>query len=576
MSMNELNRTLEPLVGAATARPRLQFSATTLALTLALCVSALVFLVLRPRLGIDDANITLIYARNIATGHGFVYFPGGERVEGSTSLAWTLLCAAAFAVSSRPLLLLFALSAALALVAILAGLELARRASPKSSALQFAALFLLASPAFFAWTTDTLMDLSLWSAAICGSLLLAVSAPTRRRWLGLSLGLILVVLSRPEGMLLAPVLLFVSFVSSALWQRGVKRAARMTLPVGLVVLATIVGLLVFRLQYFGYPVPNTYYVKVGNDPLFTAFRGIGYTAQFLLGNPAYLLAGFATLYVYRNDLPLAVSALRRDNSGESVVAPEAIARLGLSVLSIVGVALPLVEGRDHFVAGRMLQPFVPLFCALMGFQVTELLRDAVRRNVLVGLAAAVLFGWTRFMVADASGFKHELEIATDGRIVGQQLSEHIEAGVPLPTIGVVTAGGTAFAYPGRTLDLLGLNWLRMAHASRERYGAPGHASFSAKVFWSEPASIMVPKLRARMPYDAGDACSKFENRVLDGLFSSKRFRAEYQGFWFAIPEGQIVAYARHDWLRKHRVRDARELDWPTDPAEQTRCSCALH
>jgi hypothetical protein len=445
--------------------------------------------------------------------------------------------------------------------------------------LLFAALFLLASPAFFAWTSDTLMDLSLWSAAICGSLLLAVSAPTRRRWLGLSIGLIVVVLSRPEGMVLAPVLLFVGFVSSALWQRGVQRAARMTLPVGLVVVATIVGLFVFRLHYFGYPVPNTYYVKVGDDPLFTAFRGIGYTTQFLLGNPAYLLAGFAALYVYRNDLPLALRALRRDNMGESVVAPEAIARLGLSVISVVGVALPLVEGRDHFVAGRMLQPFVPLFCALMGFQVTELLRDAeryaVRRNVLLGLAAAVLFGWTRFMVADASGFKHELEIATEGRIVGQQLSEHIDAGVPLPTIGVVTAGGTAFAYPGRTLDLLGLNWLRMAHASRERYGAPGHASFSAKVFWSEPASIMVPKLRTRMPHDAGDACSKFENRVLDGLFSSKRFRATYQGFWFAIPEGQIVAYAHRDWLLKHRVRDAHELDWPTDPREQTRCSCAV-
>jgi hypothetical protein len=79
-----------------------------------------------------------------------------------------------------------------------------------------------------------------------------------------------------------------------------------------------------------------------------------------------------------------------------------------------------------------------------------------------------------------------------------------------------------------------------------------------------------------MPHDAGDACSKFENRVLDGLFSSKRFRAEYQGFWFAIPEGQIVGYARRDWLRKHRVRDARELDWPTDPGAQTRCSCAVH
>jgi arabinofuranosyltransferase len=401
---------------------------------------------------------------------------------------------------------------------------------------------------------------------------LAVSAPTRRRWLGLSMGLIVVVLSRPEGMLVAPVLLFVGFVSSALWAApSVRRAALSALPVGLVVLATIVGLVVFRLRYFGYPVPNTYYVKVGNDPFFTAFRGLGYTAQFLLGNPAYLLTGFAALQVYRSDLPLALRALRRGSSGEPPIAPEAIARLGLSVISLMGVALPLLEGRDHFVAGRMLQPFVPLFCALMGFQVAELLRDAqgyaVRRNVLVGLAAAVLFGWTRFMVSDAFGFKRELELASHGRIIGQQLLEHLDARTQLPTLGVVTAGGMAFTYPGRTLDLIGLNWLRMAHASRQRYGAPGHASFSAKVFWSEPASIMVPKLRARLPHDASEACTRFENRVLDGLFLSPRFRAAYQAFGFAIPEGQIVAYARRDWLQTHRVRDARRLDWPTDPAE---------
>lgn len=35
----------------------------------------------RPCIGVDDANITLVYARNLSRGHGFVYTPGGERVE---------------------------------------------------------------------------------------------------------------------------------------------------------------------------------------------------------------------------------------------------------------------------------------------------------------------------------------------------------------------------------------------------------------------------------------------------------------------------------------------------------------
>ena len=43
---------------------------------------------------IDDAFITFRYARNLASGNGLV-FNLGERVEGATSLSWTLLLAAA-------------------------------------------------------------------------------------------------------------------------------------------------------------------------------------------------------------------------------------------------------------------------------------------------------------------------------------------------------------------------------------------------------------------------------------------------------------------------------------------------
>ena len=41
--------------------------------------------------GTDDANIYLVYMRNLANGHGFVYNIGGERVEGCSSFLWTLI-----------------------------------------------------------------------------------------------------------------------------------------------------------------------------------------------------------------------------------------------------------------------------------------------------------------------------------------------------------------------------------------------------------------------------------------------------------------------------------------------------
>ena len=43
-----------------------------------------------PRQGVDDADITLVYATNLGQGHGFVYNQGGERVEGFTSALWTV------------------------------------------------------------------------------------------------------------------------------------------------------------------------------------------------------------------------------------------------------------------------------------------------------------------------------------------------------------------------------------------------------------------------------------------------------------------------------------------------------
>ena len=42
----------------------------------------------------DDQMISMRYARNLAEGHGLVWNPGGEHVEGYTNFGWTLVMAA--------------------------------------------------------------------------------------------------------------------------------------------------------------------------------------------------------------------------------------------------------------------------------------------------------------------------------------------------------------------------------------------------------------------------------------------------------------------------------------------------
>lgn len=50
-------------------------------------------------IGIDDANIFKVYAQNLSNGFGFVFQPGGERVEGFTSLLFVLLLSLLYSIT---------------------------------------------------------------------------------------------------------------------------------------------------------------------------------------------------------------------------------------------------------------------------------------------------------------------------------------------------------------------------------------------------------------------------------------------------------------------------------------------
>jgi hypothetical protein len=555
------------------ARKRLFF----LSLLLTAFMSALLLSWLRPRHGIDDADITLVYARNIALGHGYVYFPGGERVEGSTSLSWTLLCALLFWAGAHSLWPLFLLSIGFALVATLVGLELARCAGGDDGAdasTLYAACLLVACPSFFVWNSCTLMDVALWSASVCSATWAIVSPTRSARW-ALPIALLVLVSSRPEGLLLAPAMLALGALGNFLRGAGWRDALKALLPAALATLLASAGLLAFRLWYFADPVPNTYYAKVGDDRVYTALHGCRYVLLFLLRNPLHLAAALAALAVLRRD---GAAAWARCRSGGPALSSDAVVRLSLTFVLSVALLLPLIEGEDHFVAYRMMQPFVPLSCALLGSEAWRWLRIArVRKRLfLLGASIFVLFGWTRLFAFEAQGFRKELGLAESGRLLAERLEQRLDPARPLPTIGVTMAGGIAFGYHGRVLDLLGLNWRKMAHASRDRHGRPGHASFSTPVFWSEPASLVLPRFRAEAPRDVCDLYSAWENEILHGLLTSDAFRRAYVGVSLLAPEGHLIAYARRDWLEQNALWGARRLEWPPGGALPPACSTTLH
>src|SRR4030095_2624920 len=127
-----------------------------------------------PLTGIDDANIYFVYAKNVANGHGFVYNVGGERVEGFTSILWTLICALVFKLSSHPELILLIINILIISVGIAVTLIylqndfLAMEKSQRTKLL-WSGIFLvllLTSPRYIVWNTITLMENGLWSTLL--------------------------------------------------------------------------------------------------------------------------------------------------------------------------------------------------------------------------------------------------------------------------------------------------------------------------------------------------------------------------------------------------------------------------
>jgi arabinofuranosyltransferase len=236
---------------------------------------------------IDDAYISFRYARNLVEGQGLVFNPG-ERVEGFTNLSWTLLIAAALrlglqAEPAAHLLGLLCGAASLLLTWMLARVDLPPgRAHP---CLAGAAPWLvLCTVAFPLWSVSG-METPLFAATVAWALL----GYLRGRMLWCTIALAAATLTRPEGALAAAVLL------GAFALRGKAVSGRTALPAAAYALF-LLALTAFRLVYYGAPLPNTFYAKVGGIPL---DDGLVYAADFLVDGAIFLLVPALVSTVYR-------------------------------------------------------------------------------------------------------------------------------------------------------------------------------------------------------------------------------------------------------------------------------------
>lgn len=205
--------------------------------------------------GLDDAYISYRYAENLARGRGLV-FNRGEQVEGYSNFLYVLAVAPAFLVTDRDGVYFFSvlLNIACALGVLWLFSEYLRKQLGNRAALAGTLLFALCLPlwAAVAGGLETSPQL-LITVAIWIWVERIAANPTRRDTWTLAVFAVLSLLVRVDGFLIPGIAILYLFL---------KRRYRPALLCALA-LAAAVGLdEIWRLAYYGAPLPTTYYVKV--------------------------------------------------------------------------------------------------------------------------------------------------------------------------------------------------------------------------------------------------------------------------------------------------------------------------
>ena len=545
----------------------------------------------RPLTGIDDANIFFTYGQHFSQGDGFVYYQGGERVEGFTSLLWTIVCSLCFLLTAHPEPLLLAINIILLSGTIHLVLRFLQTSGPPHESLGsenrqpgtlcFLLLpvalwaWCLLNPKLVIWATITLMDLGLWCFVLTSGTLAFARAATCRQPLSRSCSyslcgyLALALLTRPEAMLIGLVwlagLLLGRHLSrqldgprdsdSGTGQTGL--AARDCLLPAIAYLLILGSLTGFRLLYFGYPLPNTFYAKVSPNLLYNLKLGLVYLRGFFLDQLwAIACCGVAGLRAFRL---LAVSfgwirSPRLRPQSEGVLAGDVIA---LTVMVLISASV--LTGGDHFALYRFFQPIWPL---LFIAGVAPLLRwgagrlSAQPRWLLILLFCLLMSTfhslqkpWWNHI---GSAIQYEFDLARAGRELGNQLNELLPAEENI-SLGILTTGGIGFTYHGPLLDLMGLNNVPMGHSPGDRRGMKNHAAFHADIFFQLSPDLVDPRfVAAPLPQSRQDlipAKGSIWDVALHQVHHSEQFQAIYRPTLITFPQQQGTSRKISAWCK---------------------------
>lgn len=465
----------------------------------------------------EDTYISLRYARNLIDGQGLVWNPGGERVEGITNLLWTLILAGVSWLSGFGLpvvsLVLGTLCGALALLVaylwcraeIVAGGFSWRAASYGA----LAAPLLLALAPGFAFYAASGLETPFFALLVTGGLY-ALSRNGSLGWYaagGAMLGA--AALTRPEGAMVLSFGLGVCLLAPG--GGRIRKVLACALPGFAIILAATL----WRLWYYGVPVPNTFFVRAKGMEVIEQWGG-PYLAQGLQANwlpVAWLLAVGGAL--------LSWSFLVRN--------------VAILLLVPVWCAYVAYAGGDYMPSFRLFVPMLPAVyvLAVAGFaRIYQTIPaptgspSSVKLAVL-GVPVVAIAAFAALQMPDQLDIERQHKVDNDRWTdYRRSVGEALESRSPDALVAANAVGALGYYSDLRILDMLGLNNAHIArYGDKEPGQVPGHQVGDGQYVLSREPDYIIPygikpiyRVDSTAPYFIGDW----------QLANSPEFHAEYE------------------------------------------------
>ncbi len=501
---------------------------------LVLVIHALTYLV-----PVDDAFIAYRYAENFADGHGLVFNPD-ERVEGYTDFLWVALLAIFhwLGASTRIASQVMGIAAAATVVPVVYWAARECFGLGRWAALLPASVIAVSSSTAM-WAgagMETPLYMTLFTLAMT-LFLLDLQSLSKFPFSGLVFGL--AALTRPE----AAGMFGVAVLSAAVFRATPWRTLLRCVAAFVVV---VTPHFLFRLVYYGYPFPNTFYVKGQTNALVLA-QGLKYLGAFVSAHGIWVLP-FIVILLF------ASGRYMRRISGVAI----AVLVFAFSYVAYVG--------GDFYIHWRFLVPYLPLLVLLANAGAWILGERLTRRRKTLEALGPVLI--TAVLTVSMLGavfvlprqqYSEKIEQVKKTFLDRRTFGKWLRSNYPSDTKIAIAALGIIPYYSGfYAIDMLGLTDEHIAHremaAGKKVPFIAGHTKFDSDYVLSKEPDIVVVEIVVEPKVDEGSIGTQqfYEHTVKLGwgatydLLGKQTFRFRYSPRLAPLPSGERHLYFERD------------------------------